>query len=309
MKSHKELKRWYAPLEPSPPADPAEVPAPVLTAIDGGALRTPATPAPETAAQVAGTLESRVVEAPPEWWLRDRSRADYVGDWYDWVEGADPAHSPGDDVDEPPANLLSLAGHAAVAAPPTSEVTGEQADSPDRRRLALYIGVAAALLVGMAIVATVVRLAAGPPKAEPPVPPAPAAAGGSALPAAAGPAAGFCPVQQDAQVVQSAGPGSTSSGTDSILRFQHAYYVDRSAAKAWEVVAPGAVESKEGLQRAIDAVPLGTRHCVQISAAGPGRHKVVVTVLGPDGKPAVYPMSIATNLIGGRALITSIAKA
>lgn len=60
------------------------------------------------------------------------------------------------------------------------------------------------------------------------------------------------------------GPGSTSDGPGVIRAFDHAYYAERDGARvASLMVAPNPVPE---IQRWIDDVPAGTRHCVTITA-------------------------------------------
>lgn len=118
-----------------------------------------------------------------------------------------------------------------------------------------------------------------------------------------------CPTERIGAVVRGAEPGGTGSGPDAIMWFQHAYYVDRSAQRAREVVAPGAsLPPAEVIQRGIDSVPAGTAYCVRVAPSGDSRYSVEVTEQRPGGAPATYDrQTVTTEVVGGRTLITGIA--
>ncbi|WP_280314210.1 hypothetical protein [Nocardia wallacei] len=124
-----------------------------------------------------------------------------------------------------------------------------------------------------------------------------------------GAATGFCPTERAAQVIRGAEPGGTASGPDAIMWFQHSYYVERSAERAREVVAPGAAISPASvIQRGIDSVPAGTLHCVRVLTVAEDRYTVEVTERRPGRVPKTYDkQTVTTAVIGGRTLITSIA--
>ncbi|MQY21906.1 hypothetical protein [Nocardia macrotermitis] len=117
-----------------------------------------------------------------------------------------------------------------------------------------------------------------------------------------------CPTEHIGSVVRGAGPGGTDSGPDAIMWFQHAYYVDRSAVRALEVVAPDAgLPPAEVIQRGIDSVPAGTAYCVRVAPSGDSRYSVEVTEQRPGGAPATYGrQTVTTKVVGGRTLITGI---
>lgn len=117
-----------------------------------------------------------------------------------------------------------------------------------------------------------------------------------------------CPTERIGDVVRGAEPGGTGSGPDAIMWFQHAYYVDRSAERAREVVAPDAsLPAAEVIQRGIDSVPVGTLYCVRVAPSGDSRYSVEVTEQRPGGAPATYGrQTVTTEVVGGRTLITGI---
>ncbi|WP_227981722.1 hypothetical protein [Nocardia spumae] len=120
--------------------------------------------------------------------------------------------------------------------------------------------------------------------------------------------AGHCPTERSDRVVRGAEVGGTASGPDAILWFQHAFYVERSAERAREVVAPGAaVSPAEVIQRGIASVPLGTDYCVRVVTLAADRYSVEVTERRPGAGPATYDKQlVTTTVVGGRTLITGI---
>lgn len=119
---------------------------------------------------------------------------------------------------------------------------------------------------------------------------------------------GHCPTERFDHVLRGAEAGSTDSGPEAIMWFQHAYYVERSAARALEVVAPGAAVSPEPvIARGIASVPRGTEYCVRVVTMAPDRYSVEVTERRPGAAPATYGRQLVTTaVVGGRTLITGI---
>ncbi|MEV5647562.1 hypothetical protein AB0L57_04840 [Nocardia sp. NPDC052254] len=118
-----------------------------------------------------------------------------------------------------------------------------------------------------------------------------------------------CPTERFARVLRGAGVGGTGSGPDAIMWFQHAFYVERSAQRALEVVAPDATVSPAAvIQRGIESVPLGTDYCVRVVTLDDSRYSVEVTERRPGTAPATYDKQLVTTaVVGGRTLITGIA--
>ncbi|MEU6558448.1 hypothetical protein [Nocardia nova] len=118
-----------------------------------------------------------------------------------------------------------------------------------------------------------------------------------------------CPTERSARVMRGADTGGTMSGPDAIMWFQHAFYVERSAARALEVVAPGATVSPATvIQRGIESVPPGTGYCVRVVTLDDNRYSVEVTERRPGTAPATYDKQLVTTaVVGGRTLITGIA--
>ncbi|MFE7418331.1 hypothetical protein [Rhodococcus sp. NPDC057529] len=124
-------------------------------------------------------------------------------------------------------------------------------------------------------------------------------------------AAGWCTASRDGATVVGNGPGGTTDGVAAILAFDHAYYVERSGAKAREVVAPDApLGSAETIQGGIDSLlPEGTEHCLAITETEPGHYAVTLSELRPDGSTKQYEQVVTTADRDGRTYITSIGDA
>ena len=120
----------------------------------------------------------------------------------------------------------------------------------------------------------------------------------------------WCVESRNDGAVTGNGPGGTADGTEVILAFDHAYYVERSGAKARDVVTADApMGSAETIQRGIDSLPEGTEHCLTISPIEPGRYAVTLTEQRPDGSTHQYRQVVTTTDRDGRTYITSIGDA
>lgn len=116
-----------------------------------------------------------------------------------------------------------------------------------------------------------------------------------------------CEPVRSPEVVRGNGIGSTGSGADAILAFQHAYYVDRSGAVARAATAPDAwVSTAQTIDAGIATVPVGTHHCVQITPLPDGRFDVVITESRPDHTSRTYRQLVSVGLRDGTTVITRI---
>ncbi|MEU4414781.1 hypothetical protein [Nocardia salmonicida] len=128
-----------------------------------------------------------------------------------------------------------------------------------------------------------------------------------------------CPDERSAGAVTGSGPGGTDSGPNTILGFQHAYYVTRSAEQAKRFLTPefGSGVIGELLQPGIDAVAPDTRHCVRMPVldtdidTGSVRWQVDLTEHHPGADPAtvVFTQTVTTRTHDGVSLISDIAPA
>jgi hypothetical protein len=134
------------------------------------------------------------------------------------------------------------------------------------------------------------------------------AASSSAAPAAA---SADCPTRTQGPVSSGRDGGGTGNGVDVIKAFEHAYYVERSGAKARALVTPSAkFSTAEQLQASIDSsIDPETLHCVSITDRGTGLYAVDLTETPPRGEtPVTYHQLIQTTTDQGRTWIVSIVK-
>lgn len=117
-----------------------------------------------------------------------------------------------------------------------------------------------------------------------------------------------CPTSMQGAVTTGRDAGGTVGGAQVIKAFDYGYYVQRSGTDARSLVAGGApVGSAEKLQAAIDQLPVGTTHCLQITDRGNGTWGVVLTQQAPgDAQPVVFHQQVQTVDAGGRTWIFSI---
>jgi hypothetical protein len=349
LKSYKDLGRWYPPLEPEGVVTASAARARTVAAgdaafADDGAPRYPhyirdTEPEP---------FDPAFVDEPPT------RRSEFTGGWSDWVAG-NHAPGPGDDYPVRHAGLVRIpwdsgengpgddragaAGqwwrttHPGGRRPPTAgEAVRDTAHTPwhdfsdgsrtlraqarpTLQRAALVLAIAVLLLAVVVSAAAYLLHSRGGRQSDGPMlePMRLTAATGDAAPAGAGPAG--CPTERYDRVVRGAEAGGTDSGPDAIMWFQHSYYVERSAERAWTVVAPAArVPPVPVIQRGIDSVPPGTAYCVRVvtedrvEPQSEDTYSVEVTERRPGGAPATYgKQKVTTVAVDGRTLITSIA--
>lgn len=97
-----------------------------------------------------------------------------------------------------------------------------------------------------------------------------------------------CAAAEESDGVVGDGPGSLDSPAGAVLAFDHAYYVDRSAEKAFEAVSPSSRMSEEQVRtEGIDRVPEGTTHCVEVAELSPTLLDVTLTEFPPDDEPPI----------------------
>ena len=96
-----------------------------------------------------------------------------------------------------------------------------------------------------------------------------------------------------------------------VLAFDHAYYVERSAEKAFEAVAPSSRMTEEQLRvEGVERVPEGTTHCVDVRELSPTLLEVDLTEYPPGADPVLIRqrVRVAENP-GGTWGIVSITPA
>lgn len=176
----------------------------------------------------------------------------------------------------------SAAAASSVAADSKPAMTAESPpkDSPpvppllSRRpvRIALLAVAGVAVLGGSAVLGFVVTRGAAAPD---PVPVTAAAAS-------------ECMESVEHGRVVGSGPGSLDSPAGAVLAFDHAYYVDRSAEKAYEAVSPSSRMTEEQLRtEGIGQLAEGTTHCVEVRELAPTLLEVDLTEFPPESEPVL----------------------
>ena len=118
-----------------------------------------------------------------------------------------------------------------------------------------------------------------------------------------------CPTATVGKVSWGRDGGGTSNGVDAIKAFDYGYYVLRSGEAARAVVAPDAalVADAPTIQRAVDALPAGTTHCLEITDTGRGVYEVRLAEFLPNSAaPSLTFQVIETGVREGRTVITGI---
>ncbi|QLY32030.1 hypothetical protein [Nocardia huaxiensis] len=191
---------------------------------------------------------------------------------------------------------------------PQGKSPEEEKPAPPWGKIAAGVGAVVALVVAAGVVVAVTSRDGGSDdQAATSVVPATSTAKQSVTTSSA-PAELSCPTKREGNLTIGNGPGSTASGADAILGFQHAYYSERSGVKALSFVAPGSnVLPADVMQGAIDQqIPPGTTYCVRILQVQPEQFDVDVTEHRPDGTTTVYRPHITTVNLEGRNLIQAI---
>ncbi|MCE4265343.1 hypothetical protein [Rhodococcus globerulus] len=178
-------------------------------------------------------------------------------------------------------------------------------DEPPRRPYLLRYAVAL-LLVAALLGWFLLRVFSGSETAAPVVAQG-AEAEPTSMPALAvtPPAAATEPVAEPSACRTDQGDQKTGAGV--IAAFEHAYYVTRSADAVRALATPDtSLPLAEKIQAGIDSVPVGTTHCVRVTAITAGVYSVVLAEMRPGIAPAQYPQTITTKDIDGRWFVDSI---
>ncbi|ANZ28537.1 hypothetical protein A4U64_27025 (plasmid) [Rhodococcus sp. WB1] len=176
---------------------------------------------------------------------------------------------------------------------------------PDRSRTWMLVGGGVAVL---AVVSAVVVTAMTGTTDEPQVPPLPSptvvSSSTTTTSTTASATPGWCaPVTESDRVVGN-GPGGRDSGPAVIQAFEYAYYVERDGtAVADLMVLPGTE-----IQSFIDAVPVGTEHCVSVlPTEDPNRWSVdVLLKFPPVGDEGIHKQWITTLPADGGLKIANV---
>lgn len=120
-----------------------------------------------------------------------------------------------------------------------------------------------------------------------------------------------CPARSDGNVTTGRDAGGTDSSAGVIKAFNDAYYTQRDANAVSQFVLPAArpavIPSLENLQKAIDALPANTTHCLTITDLGGGLNRVDLAQFdpAPGGDRATFHQLVQTTNDNGRWLIVS----
>ncbi|MQY23349.1 hypothetical protein [Nocardia macrotermitis] len=174
------------------------------------------------------------------------------------------------------------------------QTSAPTSDGSRRNRGVLYGGIAAGVVVVLAIVGVIVYAMRGGDHPSP----NPTATPGAQAPTQDGGAS--CQTYKSGGTTVGNGPGDTNSGVGAILGFEHAIYTDRSAAKALTFVKPNTVNVA---QQVIDQYPVGTTYCLRINELTANSFLVVITENTPDGKTQTYREAFDTQQVDGKYLI------
>ncbi|MBY6438165.1 hypothetical protein HQ602_17470 [Rhodococcus kroppenstedtii] len=184
--------------------------------------------------------------------------------------------------------------------------TPSSAAARRRRRGVVAVGVAAAVVVLSGVGAAAALSSSGDTAstaaAPPPEPSVTAASPSSTTTTVAAP---WCTEQSTPDAVTTSAAGDRSSAAGVIAAFEHAYYVQRSAAAVAELMVSPAPEAS--IQAAIDRTPAGTEHCVTITPAdAPGVSAVALTLRTPSGSESAIASRITTARTDQSYAISSI---
>lgn len=250
--------------------------------------------------------------------------------WNHWLQPTD-ATTPGDPDDyyyaapPTPADPADPAGGVPVeqsswshwlqspdpdTASSPAEAGGEQPPSPPRRRRGVVLCVVGGVIAAAGAVAAGAGVLMSQQTTPAPDLPTPAATPPSAAAptsdARLGGGPGCKPVRTP-ELVRGNGPGSTGSGPDAILAFQHGYYTVRSGAVAREVVTPdAAVSPPEVIDAGIAITPPGTRYCITITPLARNTYTVLIAETRPDTSRRNYQQEVTVAPVGDATLITRI---
>ena len=180
-----------------------------------------------------------------------------------------------------------------VGGSPGRQTSAPTSDGPRRNRGVLIGGIAAAVVVVVAIVGVIVFAMRGHGDTNTSGPTTSAQADTGLN----------CENFSNGAVTTGNGAGDTRSGPGAILGFEYGIYTERSAAKAQQFVVPGRLDVS---QQVIDAYPKGITYCLQINSLAPGTYKVDITELHPNGDKPRYGDVFSVQNINGKFLISQL---
>ncbi|WP_157121317.1 hypothetical protein [Nocardia miyunensis] len=180
-----------------------------------------------------------------------------------------------------------------VGGAPGRQTSAPSSDGPRRNRGVLIGGIAAAVVVVLAIVGVIVFAMRGSSDKS---------AGGATSSAQADKGLD-CQTFSNGALTTGNGPGDTLSGPGAILGFEYGIYTERSAAKAQQFVVPHRLDVS---QQVIDAYPKGITYCLRINTLAPDTFKVDITELHPNGDKPQYGDVFSVQNVNGKFLISQL---
>ncbi|MGB7235546.1 MAG: hypothetical protein WBD41_06115 [Rhodococcus sp. (in: high G+C Gram-positive bacteria)] len=223
-----------------------------------------------------------------------------------WVS----AHVPADNLVMGEPNRRFRRRRTATSPPPDpdGDAPSQATPPPGRHRTWIAAGVlAAASLIGAAVVVTGTdKTPATPIAAAPESPQAPPASTTASTAAPTTPvAAPWCTTAATADATTTDGAGNRESAIGVIAAFEHAYYVQRSGAAVAALMTSPAPADR--IQAVIDRTPAGTEHCVTIAATDlPDVHAVALSLRTPSGSESAIASRITTALAGENYAIANV---
>lgn len=196
-----------------------------------------------------------------------------------------------------------------TAQPVTDSASAAATARPDRSRTWMLVsgGVAVLAVVSAAVVSAAVVTATVGTTDEPQVPPLPsptAVSSSTTTSTSTVAAPAWCASVTEPGRIVGNGPGGRDTGPAVIQAFEHAYYVQRDGtAVADLMVLPGT-----DIQSFIDAVPVGTEHCVAVlPTEDPNRWSVdVLLKFPPVGDEGIHKQWITTLPADGGLKIANV---
>ncbi|MFF0818391.1 hypothetical protein ACFYVR_25075 [Rhodococcus sp. NPDC003318] len=180
---------------------------------------------------------------------------------------------------------------------PARVPTSSPGSRPDRRRYATYAGLGLGIVTVVGLVGWGATSLIGLADDDSSV------ANRVTTPAAAKPV-----VEESVADGCATGEGDTATGEGVITALEHRYYQMRSGQAVRELMAPDTQWDVAQIQAGINSVPLGTTHCVKVTAIGPNAYSAQITERRPDGDSTFKQRVGTVTSPDGRVLIKTISE-
>ena len=248
-----------------------------------------------------------VEDSRPAWARRARQSGADAGE----VPSNSPAPEPEAAVDEVEAPATEPFG----AVPLKPDEPPRKGAGVDRRWVAVGVGAAAVVAVAGVFGAIAMQFAGGGEEEAGTDEPLPAAASEQlASPAdkkAVAPASFSCEESREGKTVTGNGSGDTDSVSGAVLAFEDAYYNERSAKAAVELMGKDSPfrsdAAVETLQDGIDSVPADTDYCVEVTTDG-DKASVELTEARPGASEETFVQKFTTSREDDKVVIVDISE-